>query len=104
MAIVVAELFYRRGMPQKWEAAIFGTLLPFWVALVSNQLRWSRWSFWASLAICLAIHLLGIWIFFQYILMDVRHLGLALWFPVAFVEVFILLFAVQKVEQKIIGG
>jgi hypothetical protein len=82
-------------------AAIFGTLLPFWVALVSYQLKWSRWSFWASLAICLAVHLLGIWIFFRYVLMDVRHLGIVLWFPVTFVETFFLLFFVKELEEKL---
>jgi hypothetical protein len=55
------------------------------------------------LAICLAVHSLTIWILFQYVLMNVRTLGLLLWLPVAFIETFALFVVVKQVEEKLTG-
>jgi hypothetical protein len=94
----------RSHLPQKWHAAGFGTLLPFFFAIYSYPSTWlKRWSFWTSLAICLTIHTVVIWIFFQYVLADVYHLGWALWFPVAVLESVALLIAIKKIEDKLTG-
>jgi len=103
ITIALAITADRNGMPQKWHAAIFGTTVPFGVALVSYRARWTRWSFWSALAICLVVHSLIIWVVFQYVLANVYHFGWALWFPIAFVEAFVLLVAVQKVEEILTG-
>lgn len=101
LAVVLVLIADRKGMSQKWHSAIFGTLVPFLVVLLSLRLRWRRWSFWASVFICLAIHTLAIWIFFQYVLSNVRSLGMLIWSPVALVEVVVLLVVVKRVEEKL---
>ena len=91
-------------MPQKWHAAIFGTIFPFGFLLLSYPSRClKRWSFWASVAICLTVHLVGIWILFQYVFEKIQQFGWALWLPVAIVEALGLLVAVKNIEEKLTG-
>lgn len=102
--LVAAILMDGRGMPQKWHAAIFGTALPFCFVVAIYPSSWlKRWSFWASIAICLGIHLIGIWVFFRYFLGKNQQLGWALWLPVAAVEAIVLVVAVKKTEEKVTG-
>jgi ABC-type iron transport system FetAB permease component len=103
ISLVLAVIADRRGMPHKWHAAIFGTTVPFGVVVLSYPLRWSRWSFWVSLGICLIVHTLAMWIIFQHILSNIQNLGILLWLPVAFIEMFVLLVAVKRVEEKLTG-
>jgi hypothetical protein len=93
----------RNGMPQKWHAAISGTVVPFGVAVMALRGRWSKWTFWEALTGCLVVHLFVIWVFFQYVLANILLLGTMYWFPVAFVEVFVLIVAVKKVEEQLTG-
>jgi hypothetical protein len=100
-AVIVMD---RSGLPQKWHAAIFGTTLPFTFAVISYPSSWlTRWSFWAAVAICLAVHLVGIWIFFQYVLGNVQHFGWGLWLPVAAIESIVLLIVLKRIEDKLTG-
>jgi hypothetical protein len=92
-----------RGLPRKWHAAIFGTLLPFGFVIYANRRRLLRWSFLASLAICLGVHIAMIWVFFQYVLLKIQTFSIWLWFPVAFVEAWVLLIAVKRIEEKFTG-
>jgi hypothetical protein len=103
LAVASAILMGQMGMPQKWHAAGFGTIVPFGVVVSLLRSRWLRWSFWVSLLICLAIHLVAFWIFFEYVLLNIRHIATLTWAPVAFVETFALLVAVVKVEEKLSG-
>jgi hypothetical protein len=92
-----------KGMPDKWLTAIFGTVVPFTVVVIGCHLMWRRWSLWAALAICLAIHSLAIWAFFQYALSDSQSIGFLLWFPISLVEIFVLFIAVKQIEDKLTG-
>jgi 4-hydroxybenzoate polyprenyltransferase len=103
ISLALAIIADRRGMPHKWHTAIFGTTVPFGVVVLSYPLRWRRMSFWAALTICLAIHTVAIWIFFQYVLSNTQTFGLLLWLPVAFIEAFALLLAVKRIEEKLTG-
>jgi len=104
LAVMLCVLMFadHNGLPHKWHTAIFGTVLPFWVAVARCPLRWGRWSFWASLAICLFVHLLAISTLFH-------HLGLGfapgwgLWVPVAFAETFALIAIVRRMDNKLSG-
>jgi hypothetical protein len=102
-ALVLALAADRRGMPQKWHAAIVGTVTPFGVCVYSVRVAWTRWSFWVALSILFAVHLFAIWIFYEYVLLNVKILGTIYSFPVAFVEAFVLLFAVKILEEKLTG-
>jgi hypothetical protein len=103
IGLALAIIADQRGMPQKWHAAIVGTVVPFAVVILSYRRRWTYWSFWASWSICLALHSLIIWILFQYVLSGVQHLGTVFWFPVALIEVFVLIVAIKRVEDKLTG-
>jgi hypothetical protein len=103
VALGIGIVFQRRGMPQKWHAAILGTIVPFGSVMMGVRVAWSRWSFWASLVVCLAFHVAAIWIFFHYVLASVQHFGTLYWFPVAFLEIFVLMIAVKRVEEKLTG-
>jgi ABC-type iron transport system FetAB permease component len=95
ISLVLAIIADRRGMPHKWYTAIFGTTVPFGVVILSYPLRWKRSSFWAALTICLVIHTVAIWAFFEDVLSNTQTFGLLLWLPVAFIETFVLLAAVR---------
>ena len=90
-------------MSQKWHAAIVGSITSFSVVILSYRLRWSRWSFWAAIAICLTIHSFAVWVVFRYALMNVQIIGILAWSPIALVEMFLLLLAVKVVEERLTG-
>jgi hypothetical protein len=97
--LVIADHY---GLPHKWQTAIFGTVVPFTVVVLWCPLRWRRWSFWASISICLAIHTLAIWGLFEYVILGVAP-GWLLWTPIASVEAFALLVVVTRFEKKLTG-
>jgi hypothetical protein len=105
VTIVAAIIMDGKGLAQKWHAAIFGTTVPFVFVVLSYPSAWlRRWSFWTSVAICLTLHLIGIWIFFQYGLINVSRLGWGPWLPIAAVEAVALLVVVKKIEEKLTGN
>jgi hypothetical protein len=103
LALALVAIFDWRGMPQKWHAAIVGTIIPFMAVIARYRLRWRRWSFWISLGICFSVHSIAIWIVFKYVLWNVRGLGILIWAPVALVEMFVLLVVVRILEQSLTG-
>jgi len=103
IAVALAIIADDRGMPHKWHTAIFGTVVPFGVVLLGTRLMWRRWSFWAALTICLAIHTLAMWFFFKNVLSNAQDIGLLLWFPIAVIEIFVLVVAVKRIEEKLTG-
>jgi peptidoglycan/LPS O-acetylase OafA/YrhL len=92
-----------RGITKKWVTATMGTLGPFSLVIYACRRLLLRWSFWTALAICLAVHVVAIWAFFQYVLADSQTISIWLWFPVMLMEVFVLLFAVKRIEEKLTG-
>ncbi len=103
VGLSIATITDRWGMPQKWHSAILETLVAFWAVMMSYRLRWSRWSFWAALSICFMVHAAAIWIFLQYILRNLDRIGTIFAFIPAFVEFFVLLIAVKRVEERLTG-
>jgi hypothetical protein len=103
LALALALIAERIGLPQKWHAAIFATIVPFGVVTAMYSVRWRRWSFWVALAMCFSIHIFLIWIFFQHVISNVQTMGVAFWFPVAFVETFVVIILVRKIERGLTG-
>ncbi len=101
-AFVLAGAAHNRGIEKKWLTAFFGTLLPFCLVIFLRR-RNLRWSFWLSLAICLAMHLVVVWIFFQYVLANFHSFPILLWYPFMLGEIVVLLIAVKRIEEKITG-
>jgi len=103
IVLMVAVTMDSWGMPQKWDAAIFGNLLPFAVTITGYRRWWARTVFWAALGICFVVHTAAIWFVFQYVLARTQTVGIIQWFPVAFVDTFVLIMVVKKVVEKITG-
>jgi hypothetical protein len=103
IAVEAVRVADNHGVPQKWHAAVLGTLVPFLSMVWFYRMRWSRWSFWASLSICLAVHVAATWIFFQYVLLNVQHVALLVCYPIVLIEVFVLAVVVQRLDDKFAG-
>ena len=88
-------------MPQKWDAAIFGALVPFATVVSIKRANWLRPTFWTTLAACFVVNLLLLWIFFEYVLWNVTTFGWIWWVPVAFVETFVLLPPPGRASRKL---
>jgi hypothetical protein len=56
-----------------------------------------------ALAICLAVHAAVVGMFYQYVLVNVRTFSIWFWYPVMIAEMFVLLIAVKRIEEKITG-
>jgi hypothetical protein len=92
-----------RGLDRKWATAFFGTIVPFGFVIYVHRQRLRRRSFWTSIVAWLVIHLTIIWIFFQYVLAAFRSVSPLLWYPVMLVEMFGLLIAIKRLEEKLTG-
>ena len=89
-------------MPRKWLTALFGTLIPFCLVIFLRR-RNLRWPFWASFSICLGLHIVAVWAFFQFVLADFQAFTILLWLPIMLAEIFIVLIAIKRIEQKLTG-
>jgi hypothetical protein len=78
------------------------TLIPFSFVVFFRR-RSFRSVFVVSLAICLAVHLVAVWFFFKFVLARFETSSILFWLPVMLVEVFVLLIAVKKIEDKLTG-
>jgi|ERR1700686_49737 len=102
-AFVLAGDLHDNGIPQKWGTAVLGTLIPFGFVIFAFRERLLRWSFWGSLGICLTIHILVIWAFFEYVLDGVGRFSILFWLPVMLIEMFLLLVVVKRIEETFTG-
>jgi hypothetical protein len=91
-----------RGIPRKWVTALFGTLIPFGLVIYLRR-RNLRWLFWFALATCLSVHLVIVWIFFQFVLADFKNFSILLWLPVMLAEIFVLLIVIKRIEGRVSG-
>jgi hypothetical protein len=99
VSFFAAHQAHRLGMPQKWDAAILGILLPFYAVVIIRRTSWLRPTFWMTLGACFVANLLLIYIFFEFILRDVATFGWIWWVPVAFIETVVLLHFQPKLER-----
>jgi hypothetical protein len=102
-AFLVARSLHYRAVPQKWATALMGTLVTFAFVIYAFRQRLFRWSFWASLSICFALHALAIFVFFRYALDAAGKFSILFWLPIMLVEIFVLLIAVKRIEEKLTG-
>jgi hypothetical protein len=97
-ALVLAD---RAGMPRKWHTAIYATAGPFGTVIVFSPSYWRRWTFWLTIAVCLAVHALAIYALFEHVFPANAYPGILIWTPIAFVETFAVLVAVLRVERRL---
>jgi hypothetical protein len=101
-AFFVALSADSRGIPRKWVTALFATLIPFGQVIYTRR-RNLRWPFWFAFATCLSVHLVIVWVFFQFVLADFKNFGILLWLPVMSAEIFVLLIAIKRIEKRVFG-
>jgi len=92
-----------KGLDQKWATAFLGTIVPFSFVIYFHRNRLLRWSFWTSLLLCFSIHVIAIWICFQYFLAMFRNFSPLLWYPVMLFEMFALLISQKRIEEMLTG-
>ena len=103
LSFVVYVATDSRGMSRKWITAIMGTLFPFCFVIYAFRGRLLRWSFWVAFAICLVVHSVTVWAFFQYVLAGFQAFSIWFWFPVMLIESFVLLVVIKRIAEKITG-
>jgi hypothetical protein len=95
-----AVLINEFGILPKWQAALLGTVAPFWYATWLLHRRWKYVTFWMCLMAWLGIHLIIVWFLFRVILSSVRNVEVFLWVPIAAVETLILYMGIGGLEQR----
>ena len=102
-AFLLASDLHNRGIHQKWGTAIIGTIITFGFVVYTCRQMLSRWAFWVALGICFGAHLVIVWVFLQFLLSSFERFSILLWYPIMLVEVFVLLIAVKRIHDKLIG-
>lgn len=100
VAVIAGLVLYRLHVAQKWNAAFIGTLAPFWYLAAVFRLRWRHYSFWISFGICLAAHLLLLWLIFAVILGRTETVGIFVWIPAAMIESVPLYMSINALDRK----
>jgi hypothetical protein len=100
-AYVLASDLHDRGLPHKWATATLGTIGTFGFVIWACRQMWNRWAFWAAIGVCLGVHTVVIWVFFQYILHGVDRFSILFWYPIMLGEVVALLIAVKRIHDKL---
>ena len=99
---LLAGAAHDRGIAEKWVTAIFGTLFPFCLVTFLRR-RSLRWPFWLALVLCLLVHCAVMAAIFQYAFASFQKISPLLWLPVMLFEIFVLIIAVKRIEDKITG-
>jgi hypothetical protein len=95
----MAQASYYFHLPQKWHAAIIGTVVPFAVLLQIKLPKWSDPKYWTAFTVLLCTHLLVMFWIFQIVLAKVDHFGWLAWAPIALAEPFLLLSLMKRLEE-----
>jgi hypothetical protein len=103
LGFVLAGAADQMGIGRKWITALLGTMMTFGFVIYAYRGRLLQGSVWASLGICMAAHVLVIWIIFKYVLTNFSSFSPLLWFPIAFLEIWILLIATKRIQTKLTG-
>jgi hypothetical protein len=97
-ALAVAIAADENGMPQKWHAAIVGTVVAFGGSLWALKRKWKSASFWLAVITCFGFHVALMWLVFERVLSATKNVGILEWSPVAFAEWLILLLVIPFLQ------
>ena len=104
VAGIAGVVLYYLNVPQKWDAATVGTLVPFWCLAGVFESRWNRTSFWTSFATCAVVHLAMTWFVFDMLLRNVERVGLSVWVPIIMFEALALYYLMSFLDRKLNDG
>jgi hypothetical protein len=85
VAAVLGVVLYKLHLPQKWDAAVTGTLAPFWYLTGVFRERWAYVRFWISISISFVLHILLTWVVFSVVLRT-DTMGIFVWIPAIMLE------------------
>jgi len=103
IALGVVILMDRAGMPQKWHAAVIGTVVTFVGISLVFQRQWQLVVFWQAFGICFGVHLIALWLIFEKVLAPVHNMGILIWAPMAFGEGVLLLAMIPILERRVLS-
>jgi hypothetical protein len=99
VGLILGFFVYRLHLAQRWDAAIVGTLAPFWYLAGVFRPKWALTSFRMSFAISFLTHVLFIWLAFEILFRDIDTVGIFLWIPAALVEGLVLYYLIDALER-----
>jgi hypothetical protein len=100
LVLIAAIIFDRRGMPQRWHAAIMWTVVAFGPVTMTRRKRWGSASFWGKWTIYLSLHMLLMRVVFAYLLANVKVVGTLYAVPFGAIETFVLLALLSKRQVR----
>ena len=100
---LLAGGLHDRGIAERWATAILGTAITFGFVAFAFRSRFRRWTFWVSFLICFGVHLAAVWLIFHFVLAQVQRFSIWFGFPAMLFEAFILLIAVKRIEESLMG-
>ncbi|HKO14307.1 MAG TPA: hypothetical protein VJV22_20220 [Acidobacteriaceae bacterium] len=65
LALTFGSVSIKLGLPQKWDAAGFWTLVTFASVIELSRRRWKEQGFWRNLLVIGAAHVAAIWFIFS---------------------------------------
>jgi hypothetical protein len=101
IAVASVLLAHQLGYPQKWDAAVYGTVVPFGSIIVLFRDKLKRKAFWQVYSICIAIHFVLFWVIFEMLFSRTQRFGIVFMLPTMFAETFILLGLVSRFERQL---
>jgi hypothetical protein len=81
--IIASKMGY--SVPLKWMPAIFWTTVVFATIVDMSRYRWSHAGFWVCMSLLLSIHLFGMWVIFDRILLG-THMPTLIMAALALIE------------------
>lgn len=100
LALTFGSMSIRLGLPQKWDAAGFWTLVTFASVIEMSRRRWKDQAFWRNLLVIGAVHVAAIWFIFSRGI-SAQRVSLLLTIPFIWAEVTMIL---KLVDVREVGG
>jgi hypothetical protein len=101
LALVAAIILDKGDAPHRWHAAIMWTLCAFGSVIILSRRKWGSRRFWVPFTVCLALHVVAMWVIFARIFASLTVLGTLYAIPLAFVEAIFLSGIISVMERKL---
>jgi ABC-type Na+ efflux pump permease subunit len=103
LAIIACVVVFIIGAPDKWLTAIYCTIPTFSGTIAYFKNRWSSPTFWTTISVCFALHLVLTWFIFAILLRQRDDVGFLVCLPFIFLEGFVIYHLVRQVgEQRLL--
>ena len=100
IALIAVVFLDRIGAPQKWHAAVYGTVVSFSTVISLYHHKWTHWQFWVSVGVCFAAHLFAVWYVLEKV-WPMKTMGILMWIPLMFPETILVYGLVPVLERAL---